>query len=74
MGYKHLSITPEMESDEVTESIVENLLLIPSECEVALEDKRECDIEYIEVSLSNPEIISIEEENGVEEENVVQQE
>nr|GEY74217.1 hypothetical protein [Tanacetum cinerariifolium] len=32
MGYEHLSITPETESDEVTESNVENLLPIPSEC------------------------------------------
>nr|GEY98639.1 hypothetical protein [Tanacetum cinerariifolium] len=36
MGYEHLSITPETESDE-------NLLPIPSECEVTLGDKRECD-------------------------------
>nr|GFA80211.1 hypothetical protein [Tanacetum cinerariifolium] len=43
MGYEHLSITPETESDEVTESNAENLLPIPSECEVTLEDKRECD-------------------------------
>nr|GEX05840.1 hypothetical protein [Tanacetum cinerariifolium] len=33
MGYKHLSITPETESDEVTESNAENLLPIPSKCE-----------------------------------------
>nr|GEY13081.1 hypothetical protein [Tanacetum cinerariifolium] len=100
MGYEHLSITPEMEFDEVTESNVENLLPIPSECEVTLEDKRECDlpisenspvcdnhsdifsdskidddisvydndfedIEYVEASLSDPEIVSIEEENVV---------
>nr|GEZ43982.1 hypothetical protein [Tanacetum cinerariifolium] len=32
------------------------------------------DIEYVEASLSNPEIISVEGENDVEEENVVQQE
>nr|GFB34500.1 hypothetical protein [Tanacetum cinerariifolium] len=32
------------------------------------------DIEYVEASLLDPEIFSIEEENGVEEENVVQQE
>nr|GEU39946.1 hypothetical protein [Tanacetum cinerariifolium] len=32
------------------------------------------DVEYIEASLSNPEIVSIEEENGVEEENVVEDE
>nr|GEY17110.1 hypothetical protein [Tanacetum cinerariifolium] len=109
MGYEHLSITPETESDEVTKSNAENFLPIPSECEVTLEDKRECDlpifenspvcdnhsdifsdskidddisvydddfedIEYVEASLSDPEIISVEEENYVEEENVVQQE
>nr|GEX88901.1 hypothetical protein [Tanacetum cinerariifolium] len=33
-----------MESDEVTESNAENLLPIPSECKVALEDKRECTV------------------------------
>nr|GFA77298.1 hypothetical protein [Tanacetum cinerariifolium] len=38
MRYEHLSITPETESD------VKNLLPIPSECEVDLEDKRECDV------------------------------
>nr|GEY16793.1 hypothetical protein [Tanacetum cinerariifolium] len=82
-------------------------LLSMSECEVILEDKRECDepisenspvcdnsdtfsdskidddisvyeddfedIEYVEASLSDPEIISVEEENGVEEENDVHQ-
>nr|GFA74797.1 hypothetical protein [Tanacetum cinerariifolium] len=50
MGYEHLSITPEMESDEVIESNAENLLPIPSECEVALEDKRECDVPISENS------------------------
>nr|GFA48006.1 hypothetical protein [Tanacetum cinerariifolium] len=103
MGYEHLSITPETESDEVMESNTKNLLPIPSEYEVTSEDKRECDelvcdnhshtfsdskidddilvydddfedIEYVEVSLLDPEIVSIEEENGVEEENVVQRE
>nr|GEZ28548.1 hypothetical protein [Tanacetum cinerariifolium] len=103
MGYEHLSVTLEMESDEVTESNAKNLLPIPSECEVTLEDKRECDelvcdnhsdtfsnskidddilvydddfedIEYVEASLLDLEIISIEEENGVEEENVIQRE
>nr|GFA44486.1 hypothetical protein [Tanacetum cinerariifolium] len=43
MGYEHLSITPETESDEVTESNAKNLLPIPSECDVTLEGKRECD-------------------------------
>nr|GEZ27232.1 hypothetical protein [Tanacetum cinerariifolium] len=108
MGYEHLNITPETEFDEVTESNAENLLPIPSECEVTLEDKRECDlpisknspvcdnsdtfsdskidddisvynddfenIEYVEVSLFDPETVRVEEENGVEEENDVYQE
>nr|GFA95369.1 hypothetical protein [Tanacetum cinerariifolium] len=79
MGYEHLSITLKTKSDEVTESNAENLLPIPSEREVTLEDKKEFydddfeDIEYIEASLSDPKNVSIEEENSVEEENVVQQ-
>nr|GEV32992.1 hypothetical protein [Tanacetum cinerariifolium] len=44
MRYEHLSITPETESDEVTESNAENLLPIPSKCEVTLEDEIECDM------------------------------
>nr|GFA31212.1 hypothetical protein [Tanacetum cinerariifolium] len=104
MGYEHLSITPETESDEVTESNAENLLPILSECEVTLEDKRKCDmfvckdsptsddcdkhsdifsdskidddisvydddfkdIEYVEASLSDLEIFSVESENVVQ--------
>nr|GFA60543.1 hypothetical protein [Tanacetum cinerariifolium] len=66
MGYKHLSITPETEFDEVTESNAENLLPIPSECEVALEDKR--NVEYVEASLPDPKIVSVEEENVVQQE------
>nr|GFA45057.1 hypothetical protein [Tanacetum cinerariifolium] len=74
MGYEHLSITPKTESDEVTESNVENLLPLPSECEVTLEDKKEY-IEYVEASLSDPKIVSIEEENVVHQaENDVYQE
>nr|GFA16695.1 hypothetical protein [Tanacetum cinerariifolium] len=102
MGYEHLSITPETESDEVTESNAKNLLPIPSEYEVTLEDKRECDeficensstidvcdnhseilfdsnnddissdnesfedIEYVEASIPDPAIVSVEEENVV---------
>nr|GEY74539.1 hypothetical protein [Tanacetum cinerariifolium] len=103
MGYEHLSITPETESDEVTKSNAENLLPIPSECEVTLEDKRECnllisenslvcdnhsdifsdskinddisvydddfeDIEYVEASLPDPEIVSVDKENVVQQE------
>nr|GEX99286.1 hypothetical protein [Tanacetum cinerariifolium] len=109
MGYEHFSITPETESDKVTKSNDENLLPIPSECEVTLEDKKECDlaisknspvcdnhsdifsdskidddisvydddfedIEYVEASLSDLKIASVEEIVSVEEENVVQQE
>nr|GEU40936.1 hypothetical protein [Tanacetum cinerariifolium] len=44
MRYEHLSITLETESDEVTESNAENLLPIPSKCEVTLEDEIECDM------------------------------
>nr|GEU83855.1 hypothetical protein [Tanacetum cinerariifolium] len=44
MRYEHFSITPETESDEVTESSAENLLPIPSKCEVTLEDEIECDM------------------------------
>nr|GFA45109.1 hypothetical protein [Tanacetum cinerariifolium]GFA45112.1 hypothetical protein [Tanacetum cinerariifolium] len=50
MGYEHLSITPETEYDKVTESNAENLLPIPSKYEVALEDKRECDVPISENS------------------------
>nr|GFD02445.1 hypothetical protein [Tanacetum cinerariifolium] len=38
IGYEHFSITPE------TESNAENLLPIPSKCEVTLEDDIECDM------------------------------
>nr|GEX34685.1 hypothetical protein [Tanacetum cinerariifolium] len=104
MGYEYLSITPEMESDQVTESKDENLIPIPSKCEVTLEDKRECDVpiyenspvcdnhsdifsdskidddisvydddfedvEYVEASLLDPEIVSVEEENVVQQED-----
>nr|GFA94156.1 hypothetical protein [Tanacetum cinerariifolium] len=44
IGYEHLSITPETKSDEVIESNAENLLPIPSECEVTLDDEIECDM------------------------------
>nr|GEW15998.1 hypothetical protein [Tanacetum cinerariifolium] len=69
-------ITPGMESDKVTESNAKNLLPIPNECEIALEDKRECDmpdddfkdVEYVEASIVDPEIVSVEEENVVQQE------
>nr|GEZ30577.1 hypothetical protein [Tanacetum cinerariifolium] len=45
----------------------------PAERRNLYEDDFE-DIEYVEASLLDPEIVSIEEENGVEEKNVVQRE
>nr|GEY70791.1 hypothetical protein [Tanacetum cinerariifolium] len=44
MGYEHLSIIPEMESDEVTKSSAKNLLPIPSEYKVTSDDESECDV------------------------------
>nr|GEY47207.1 ferrochelatase-2, chloroplastic-like [Tanacetum cinerariifolium] len=73
LGYEHSNTTLETESDEIIKSGVEELVPILSENEVTLKDKREY-VEYIEDSLSNPEIVSIEEENGVEEENDVEEE
>nr|GEY40846.1 hypothetical protein [Tanacetum cinerariifolium] len=55
-------------------SNAENLLPIPSECEVTLEDKRKFydddfeDIEYVEASLFDHEIVNVEEENVVKQE------
>nr|GFA85985.1 hypothetical protein [Tanacetum cinerariifolium] len=76
MGYEHPSITPETGSDEVTKSNPKNLLPIPSECEVTSEDKRECDelvCDNHSDTFSDSKIDDdISEENGVEEENVVQ--
>nr|GEY53817.1 hypothetical protein [Tanacetum cinerariifolium] len=44
IGYEHLSIIPETESDEVIDSSVKNLLPIPSEYEVTSDDESECDV------------------------------
>nr|GFC67419.1 hypothetical protein [Tanacetum cinerariifolium] len=44
MGYEHLSTTPEIESDEVTESSAKNLVPIPSEYEVTSDDESEYDV------------------------------
>nr|GEY13321.1 hypothetical protein [Tanacetum cinerariifolium] len=80
MGYEHPNTTLEMDSDEIIKSGVEELVPILSENEVTLEDKRECDmpvcedlstsddVEYVEASLPDPEIVSEEEENDVNQE------
>nr|GFC94590.1 hypothetical protein [Tanacetum cinerariifolium] len=44
MWYEHSNTTPKTESDEIVKSGVEELVLILSENEVTLEDKRECDV------------------------------
>nr|GEU64631.1 reverse transcriptase domain-containing protein [Tanacetum cinerariifolium] len=44
MGYKHLSTTPETESDEVTESSVKNLVPILSEYEITSDDESEYEV------------------------------
>nr|GEZ18503.1 hypothetical protein [Tanacetum cinerariifolium] len=100
MEYENLSTISEMESDEIIESSVEKLVLIPSEYEVTSDDESECDvlickdssnvledhseilsdsnnddissdddafedIEYVEASLLNSELVSLEEDNDV---------
>nr|GEZ54784.1 hypothetical protein [Tanacetum cinerariifolium] len=44
MGYEHLSTIPKIESDEVIESSVNNLLPIPSKYEVTFDDESECEV------------------------------
>nr|GFC98487.1 hypothetical protein [Tanacetum cinerariifolium] len=58
MGYEHLSITPETESDEVTESNAKNLLPIPSECENDIPDNSSNDplLEEVDLFLSSDSI------------------
>nr|GEX96533.1 hypothetical protein [Tanacetum cinerariifolium] len=70
MGYEHHSITPETESNEVTESNAENLLPILNKF---YDDDFE-DIEYVETSLPDSKIVSKEENVVEEEENGVHQE
>nr|GEW28667.1 hypothetical protein [Tanacetum cinerariifolium] len=48
MGYEHSNTTLETELDEIIKSGVEELILILSENEVTLEDKRECDVPVCE--------------------------
>nr|GEU44913.1 hypothetical protein [Tanacetum cinerariifolium] len=71
MGYEHPNTTSEMESKEIIKSGVEEIVPILSENEVTSEDKREYafeDIEYVEASLSDPDIVSVEEEKDVHQE------
>nr|GEY30409.1 hypothetical protein [Tanacetum cinerariifolium] len=68
MGYEHLSTTPETKSDEVIKSSVEKLVPIPSKYEsnnddISSEDDAFEDIEYVEASPLDSELVSLEEEN-----------
>nr|GEW89408.1 hypothetical protein [Tanacetum cinerariifolium] len=69
MGYEHPNTTPKTESDEIIKSGVEELVPILSQTS---DDDDFDDIEYVEASLPDPEIVSLEEENVVhhEEEEV----
>nr|GEW66291.1 hypothetical protein [Tanacetum cinerariifolium] len=65
MGDEHLSTILETELDEVIKSSVENLVPIPSESEVMIvhsigDDPFE-DIDYVEASLPDSELVSLEE-------------
>nr|GEY70118.1 hypothetical protein [Tanacetum cinerariifolium] len=59
MGYEHLNTILETESDEVTESSVEKLIPIPM-MTMSFED-----IEFVEASLLDSELVSLEEEHDV---------
>nr|GFA70821.1 hypothetical protein [Tanacetum cinerariifolium] len=50
IGYEHPNTTPEMESNEIIKSGVEELVPILSENEVTSEDKKECDMPICENS------------------------
>nr|GEX85521.1 reverse transcriptase domain-containing protein [Tanacetum cinerariifolium] len=64
MGYEHPNTTPETESDEIIKSGVEELVPIPSKCEVTLEDENNDDL-----TSSNDESLS-EEDVPIEESKV----
>nr|GEU50242.1 hypothetical protein [Tanacetum cinerariifolium] len=80
MGYENSNTTPETESDEIIKSGVEELVPILSKNEIFSDSKNDDDIssddydfediEYVEVSLPDPEIVNIPEENVVYREEV----
>nr|GEZ36884.1 hypothetical protein [Tanacetum cinerariifolium] len=79
MGYEHPNTTPETESDEIIKSGVEELVPIPSECEVTSEDESKWDMPIQDQSslvfktFSNPlfkdneDLTSIDDESLFEE-------
>nr|GEW63866.1 hypothetical protein [Tanacetum cinerariifolium] len=52
IGYEHPNTTPEPESDKIIKSGVEELVPIPSECEVTSEDESKCDMPIQDQSFS----------------------
>nr|GEU55101.1 hypothetical protein [Tanacetum cinerariifolium] len=52
MGCEHLITIPKMKSDEVIKSSAKNLVPIPSECEVTLDNESECDVPVCEDSFT----------------------
>nr|GEX20007.1 hypothetical protein [Tanacetum cinerariifolium]GEY02448.1 hypothetical protein [Tanacetum cinerariifolium] len=60
MGYENLSTTPKIESDEIIKFSVEKLVPIQSADDDAFED-----IEYVEASRLDSELVNLEEENDV---------
>nr|GEY20982.1 reverse transcriptase domain-containing protein [Tanacetum cinerariifolium] len=52
MGYEHPNTTLKMESDEIIKSGVEELVPIPSECEVTSKDESKCDMPIQDQSFS----------------------
>ncbi|GJZ15287.1 hypothetical protein Tco_0550964 [Tanacetum coccineum] len=72
MEDEHLDTIPATESDEVIKTSVEELVLIPSESEGISDDESHRmifeDIEYVEASPPDLEIVSLEEVNDVDQE------
>nr|GFA06485.1 hypothetical protein [Tanacetum cinerariifolium] len=65
MGYEHPNTTHKTESDEIIKSGVKKLYQFQMSVS---DDNAFEDIEYVEASLPNPEIVSLEEENDVHQE------
>nr|GEX17562.1 hypothetical protein [Tanacetum cinerariifolium] len=61
MGYEHPNTTPKTESDEIIKSGVEELVPIPSECEVTSEDENNDDLTSSDDESLSDEDVPIEE-------------
>nr|GEY86506.1 hypothetical protein [Tanacetum cinerariifolium] len=77
MGYEHLCIILETESDEVTESNAKNLLPIPGECEVTSEDESECSLAFttfLNPLFNNNDDLDSSDDESLPNENVLAEE